>query len=163
ADYPDCNDADSLRTDPLFQTLAGADPGPDRPLACGSTLARFQYAFTRRQTELPAEDRPAFGEMYRARTDRIRLLNEFLVAEQAIRPLAVGRKNWLHLGGDGALQPTAVLLSITASVKRHGLDPWAYLKHVLTELPARPAGTDLADLLPDQWARYTAGPVTVPS
>ena len=83
-------------------------------------------------------------------------------AEQAIRPLAIGRKNWLHLGGDGALRPTAVLLSITASVKRRGLDPWAYLKHVLTELPARPAGTDLADLLPDQWARYTAGPVTVP-
>src|SRR6516164_3176167 len=80
AAYPDCNDADSLRTDPLFQTLAGADPRPDRPLACGSTLARFQYAFTRRQAELPEEDRPAFGEMYRARTDRIRILNEFLVA-----------------------------------------------------------------------------------
>jgi hypothetical protein len=30
---------------------------------------------------------------------------------------------------------------------------------ILTELPARPAGTDLADLLPDQWVRYTAGPV----
>src|SRR5262249_19384105 len=83
-------------------------------------------------------------------------------AEQAIRSLAVGRKNWLHLGGDGALRPTAVLLSITASIKRRGLDPWAYLKHVLTQLPARPAGTDLADLLPDQWARSTAGPVTVP-
>ena len=83
-------------------------------------------------------------------------------AEQAIRPLAVGRKNWPHLGGDGALRPTAVLLSITASIKRRGLDPWAYLKHVLTQRPARPAGTDLADPLPDQWVRYTAGPVTVP-
>ena len=79
ADYPDCNAADSLRTDPLFQVLAGADPHPDRPLACGSTLARFQYAFTRRQRELPEEDRPAFAEMYRARTDRLRRLNAFLV------------------------------------------------------------------------------------
>jgi Transposase DDE domain group 1 len=79
ADYPDCNDADHLRTDPLFQVLAGADPRPDRPLASGSTLARFQYAFTRRQRELPEEDRPAFGEMYRARTGRIRILNAFLV------------------------------------------------------------------------------------
>ncbi len=44
-------------------------------------------------------------------------------AEQAIRPLCVGRRNWLHLGGDGGLQPTAVLLSIAASVQRHGLNP----------------------------------------
>src|SRR5262245_30102073 len=36
-------------------------------------------------------------------------------AEQAIRPLAIGRKNWLHLGGDGGLRPTAILLSVTAS------------------------------------------------
>jgi len=79
ADYPDCNDADSLRADPLFQTLAGLTPDPDHPLASGSTLARFQYAFTRRQLELPEEDRPAFRQMYRARTQRIRILNEFLV------------------------------------------------------------------------------------
>ena len=76
--------------------------------------------------------------------------------------LAIGRENWLHLGGDGALRPTAVLLSIAASVKRHGLDPWVYLKHALTELPARPAGADLADLLPDRWHRRPAGPVPVP-
>jgi hypothetical protein len=44
-------------------------------------------------------------------------------AEQAIRPLAVGRRNGLHLGEDGGLKPTAVLLSIAASVKRHGVDP----------------------------------------
>jgi hypothetical protein len=79
-------------------------------------------------------------------------------AEQAIRPLYVRRRNWLHLGGDGALSPTAVLLSVTASVRRHGLDPWAYLKHVLTELPARPPRTGLSDLVPDWWARSRAGP-----
>ena len=71
ADYPDCNDADTLRTDPLFQILAGARPDPDRPLASGVTLARFQYAFTRRQRQLPEEDRPAFAEMYHARNARI--------------------------------------------------------------------------------------------
>jgi transposase len=83
-------------------------------------------------------------------------------AEQAIRPLCVGRRNWLHLGGDGALRPTAVLLSVTASVRRYGLDPWAYLKHALTELPARSPGADLTDLLPDVWARSQAGPLAVP-
>ena len=55
-------DADELRTDPLFQVLAGADPLPARPLACGSTLARFQYAYTRRQIELPEQERPAGDE-----------------------------------------------------------------------------------------------------
>ena len=43
----------------------------------------------------------------------------------------------LHVGGDGGLRPTAVLLSIAASVKRHGLNPWAYLARVLNEWPAR--------------------------
>lgn len=45
-------------------------------------------------------------------------------------PLAVGRNNWLHIGGDGGL------LSIAASVKRHGVNPWAYLTNILTRLPA---------------------------
>ncbi len=78
-------------------------------------------------------------------------------AEQAIRPLCVGRRNWLHLGGNGGLRPTAVLLSVVASVKRHGVDPWAYLKHLLAELPARSHGVDLTDLLPDRWAIPHAG------
>jgi hypothetical protein len=78
-------------------------------------------------------------------------------AEQAIRPLCVDRRNWLHLGGDGGLKPTAALLSVAASVKRHGIDPWAYLVRVLTELPARPAGADLSDLLPDAGTLTIAG------
>jgi transposase len=81
-------------------------------------------------------------------------------AEQAIRPLAVGRRNWLHVGGDGGLTPAAVLLSLAASAKRHALNPWEYFKHVLTELPARPPDADLIDLLPDVWTRSRAGPPT---
>ncbi|MSR55380.1 MAG: transposase [Gemmataceae bacterium] len=79
-------------------------------------------------------------------------------AEQAIRPLAIERRNWLHVGGDGGLNPTAVLLSLAASAKRHAVNPWEYFKHVLTELPARPPNADVGDLLPDNWAR--AGPST---
>jgi hypothetical protein len=82
-----------------------------------------------------------------------RLAIDNAAAEQAIRPLAVGRRNWLHLGGDGGLKPTAVLLSISASIKRQGLDQWAYLTHVLSELPRRPVGAGLDDLLPDEWAK----------
>jgi hypothetical protein len=78
-----------------------------------------------------------------------RLTIDNAAAEQAIRPLCVGRRNWLHLGGDGGMRPTAVLLSLAASVKRRGVNPWAYLTHVLTQLPARRPGANLADLLPD--------------
>jgi hypothetical protein len=79
AGYPDCNDAQRLRQDPLFQTLVDVAPDAARPLASGSTLARFQYAYTRRQRELPVEERPAFREMYRAQTQRILIINDFLV------------------------------------------------------------------------------------
>ena len=72
-------------------------------------------------------------------------------AERAIRPLALGRNNWLFIGGDGGLHSAAVLLSVVASAKRHGRNPWAYLQDVLTRLPARPPDADLSDLLPDRW------------
>jgi hypothetical protein len=48
ADHPDCNDAQVLRKDPLFQTLIGMSPDGDRSLASGSTMARFKQAYTRR-------------------------------------------------------------------------------------------------------------------
>jgi hypothetical protein len=82
-------------------------------------------------------------------------------AEQAIRPLAVGRRNWLHIAGDGGLASAAVLLSIAASAKRHRVNPWTYVKDLLTQLPARAADADLTDLLPDAWMRSGNRPSTV--
>jgi hypothetical protein len=79
AGYPDGNDAATLRDDPLFQILADVCPDGEHPLASPSTLNRFQYAYTRRQHELPPEDRPAFREMDSARTQRLHLLNDFLL------------------------------------------------------------------------------------
>jgi Transposase DDE domain group 1 len=79
AGYPDGNDAQVLRDDPLFQILADVSPNAEQPLASGSTLTRFQYAYTRRQHELPEEDRPAYRDMYTARTERLEILNDFLL------------------------------------------------------------------------------------
>lgn len=79
AGYPDFQDANELREDPLFQILADVSPDAGRPLASGSTLARFQYAYTRRQADLPREERPALLEMRAAQTQRIKLLNDYLV------------------------------------------------------------------------------------
>jgi hypothetical protein len=79
AGYPDFNDAHELRSDPLFQILADVSPDADKPLASPSTLARFQYAYTRRQAELPVEERPVLSEIRAAQTGRIKLLNNYLV------------------------------------------------------------------------------------
>jgi len=69
------------------------------------------------------------------------------------RPIAVGRANWLQIGGDGGLPTASVLLSICASARRNHLNRWAYLTHVLTELPTHSAEADLTDLPPDVWAK----------
>jgi transposase len=74
-------------------------------------------------------------------------------AERAIRPLAIGRSNWLHVGGDGGLKTASVLLSVCASAIRHRLNPWSYLRDVLEQLAARPATADVNDLLPETWAK----------
>jgi hypothetical protein len=79
AGYPDFNDAQDLRADPLFQILADVAPDAGRRLASPSTLARFQYAFTRRQAELPPGERPVLLEVRAAQVERLRVLNDYLV------------------------------------------------------------------------------------
>jgi hypothetical protein len=77
AGCPDCNDAQLTRDDPLFQILADVAVDPERPLACGSTLARFPYAYTRRQA---AEGEPEVLLQRRAaQTARLKILNDYLV------------------------------------------------------------------------------------
>src|SRR5437763_8427810 len=71
AGYPDHNDAQALRHDPLFQILADLAPDAARPLASGSTLARFQYAYTRRQAERPVDNRPVLLEVRAAQVQRL--------------------------------------------------------------------------------------------
>jgi transposase len=55
--------------------------------------------------------------------------------ENAIRPTTIGKKNWLFIGEAGAGQRSAVIYTIIESCKRRGLEPYAYLKDVLTRLP----------------------------
>jgi hypothetical protein len=78
AGYPDGNDAQALRGDPLFQTLVGVAPDGGRPLASGSTLNRFHHAYTRRHAALPPEERPVVGEVDAALTRRLKVLNAYL-------------------------------------------------------------------------------------
>jgi hypothetical protein len=70
--------------------------------------------------------------------------------ENSIRPLAVGRRNWLFVGSQQAGERAAVVLNLIESAKLNGHDPWAYLKDVFERLPTL-KNRDLASLLPHNW------------
>lgn len=69
-------------------------------------------------------------------------------AERAIKPFVIGRKNWLFSNTAKGANASAVLYSIIETAKATGLTPFDYLHHLLNELPARKADSDLTDLLP---------------
>ena len=71
-------------------------------------------------------------------------------AENALRRVAIGRKNWLFCGSDNGGRTAAILFSLMASCQRHRVDPFAYLRDVLTRIAAHPYNR-LAELLPDRW------------
>lgn len=70
--------------------------------------------------------------------------------ENAIRPIALGRKNWLFLGSESAGRRTATVMSLLATAKANGHDPHAWLLDVLTRLPTT-RNSQLGDLLPHRW------------
>ena len=71
-------------------------------------------------------------------------------AENAVRPLALGRKNWLFAGSPRGGQATALFLGLMQSCKACNVNPWEYLNDVLRRIMSHPAGR-LRELLPDQW------------
>ena len=70
--------------------------------------------------------------------------------ENRIRPVAIGRANWLFAGSDHAGRRSAVVMSLIQTAKLHGLDPYAYLRDVLERLPLTPA-SQIDELLPGAW------------
>jgi len=67
--------------------------------------------------------------------------------ENQIRPIAVGRSNWLFAGSLGAGKRAAAIMSLLHSARINGHDPYAYFKDVLDRLPSHPAG-QIEGLLP---------------
>ncbi len=70
--------------------------------------------------------------------------------ENRIRPIAVGRSNWLFAGSLRAGQRAAAIMSLIQSAKLNGHEPYAYFKDVLTRLPTQPASR-IEELLPHRW------------
>ncbi len=57
------------------------------------------------------------------------------IAERAVKPFAIGRKNWLFFGSDRGGQTLAVLASFTATCLQFEQNPWTWLRDTLTQLP----------------------------
>jgi transposase len=71
-------------------------------------------------------------------------------AESALRPVALGRKNYLSFGSEEAGHNIAALYTLVATCELHKIDPVAYLTDVLVRVQSHPA-KDVAELLPHRW------------
>ena len=83
---------------------------------------------------------------------RINIDNNLI--ENAIRPLALGRKNWLFCGNDASAYRAAIVYSLISTCKNAGIEPRIWMEDVLTKIPYYLRdGKDLSELLPRQWAK----------
>jgi len=84
------------------------------------------------------------------RDGRIEIDNNLV--ENAIRPTAIGKKNWLFIGEAGAGQRGAIIYTIIESCRRRNLDPFTYLRDVLTRLPHL-TNHQISKVTPAAWAK----------
>ena len=71
-------------------------------------------------------------------------------AENAMRPVALGRKNWLFVGSERGGHAAALYMSLIQSCKNCDVNPWEYLNDMLRRIMGHPV-SKLRELLPDQW------------
>ena len=70
--------------------------------------------------------------------------------ENQIRPIAIGRNNWLFAGSLRAGKRGAAVMSLIQSARLNGHDPYAYLRDVLKRLPTQ-KNSAISELLPHRW------------
>jgi transposase len=73
-------------------------------------------------------------------------------AERAIKPLVLGRKNWLFIGSEAAAHRTAVLCTLVNTCKALQLDPFVYLRDVIERVSTHPMSR-VEELTPREWKR----------
>lgn len=77
-----------------------------------------------------------------------RLTMDNNLAENAIRPFVVGRKNWLFSGAPEGAAASATLYSLIETAKANGLEPYSFLRHIFNALPPAKSAEDYQALLP---------------
>jgi transposase len=78
-------------------------------------------------------------------------------SERGMKPVAIGRKNWLFAGSDAGGKTAAILMSLCVTCKELGIDAFVYLRDVLDRISTHP-NSRLNELLPDQWQKLRAPP-----
>jgi len=122
-------------------------------------IAKAFFDWCDEQWDLVIEASPIFDAIRYSRNQRAALLTFITdgrlpmhnnASERQLRHQAVGRKNWLFIGHPDAAKWNTVTVSLIASCKLHGIEPWAYLRDLLCLLPAWPKSRAL-DLAPVNW------------
>jgi transposase len=75
-------------------------------------------------------------------------------AEQAMRPIVLGRRNWLFAGSEAAAHRTAILCSLVQRCKHLQINPFVYLRDVIERVSTHPARLVL-ELTPREWIAAT--------
>ena len=74
------------------------------------------------------------------------------LVENAIRPTAIGKKNWLFVGEADAGQRSAIIYTVIETCRRQGLNPYQYLREVLSRLPNM-TNHQIPEVIPAAWAK----------
>ena len=129
-------------------------------------LKRIEKVLRRKQSKLLPSTKLEEGIAYSlARWDQLlgyckdgRLEIDNNLVENRMRPLAIGKKNFLFFGAPQAGQQSAIIYTILESCKRRGINPQIYLRDVLTRLPHMKIG-EVWRLIPAVWKYWTQQPV----
>jgi len=126
------------------------------------------YSWCATQAELVLEDTPIHAAI-RYATNQRKALERFLEdgqlplhnnkSEAALRRQAVGRRNWTFLGNDAGGAVNTTFVSLLASCKLHGIEPWGYLRDLLCLIGDWPARRVL-ELAPAYWRKTLEQPET---
>jgi len=142
--------------------LSAADTAELRRREAAPKLAAFEaWLDEQRATLLP---KSPLAQAVRYATNHRVALRRYLddgelsidnnLSERTLRCVAIGRKNWLFAGNDRGGSTAAVLMSLIASCKLLSVDPYRYLRDLLTRLPQLGPKVDddtVRKLLPDAW------------
>lgn len=156
-------DAHRLATDPT----TGITDGLHRKAEAAPVIDKL-YAWIGAERAKVDDEMPiakAMNYIVNHRTHLTRFLEDGILrldnnlAENELRREKVGAHNWLYCGSDDGAHWNSVVVSLVASCQLHDLEPWAYLRDVLTLLPSWPAKRVL-ELCPKRWKETCQQPET---